>query len=109
MTQVLLLEREFVVGTSLEAAWEHLERVEDWPSWARHIRRVDVRPPGALRPTSEGELVLAGGMRSVFRMAELDPGKSWKWVGPFLADRALRPPLRARRSRPNPDSLRRRG
>jgi hypothetical protein len=28
--------------------------------------------------------VLANGIRSTFRMEELDPGVSWKWAGPFL-------------------------
>ena len=79
-----LLERRFTVKVSVQRAWEHLERVEQWPSWARHIRSVDLRPPGHLGLDSEGTIKLTNGIRSTFRMSDLDRGRSWKWVGPFL-------------------------
>jgi len=81
---VRLLERRFVVQAPLEAVWEHLERVESWPSWARHIKRVELTPPGPLGPGSEGVIRLTNGIRSTFSMTEFEPGGSWKWVGPFL-------------------------
>ncbi len=79
-----LLERRFNVKASLERAWEHLEKVEQWPTWARHIRRIDLRPSGRLAPRSEGVICLTNGIRSTFRMEELNPGRNWKWVGRFL-------------------------
>ncbi|HXB55924.1 MAG TPA: SRPBCC family protein [Vicinamibacteria bacterium] len=79
-----LLQRRFTVRASPEKAWAHLARVSDWPSWARHIRRVDVTPLGALTSHSEGVIKLTNGVRSTFRMEELNPGINWKWVGPFL-------------------------
>jgi hypothetical protein len=81
---VRLLERRFRVKAPLERAWAHLEKVEQWPTWARHIRRIDLEPSGPLRPGSAGALVLTNGIRSTFRMEELHPGASWKWAGPFL-------------------------
>ena len=81
---IRLLERQFKVKAPLERAWAHLERVEQWPSWARHIRRIDLKPPGPLRADSEGTLVLTNGVRSTFRMEELNTGVNWKWAGPFL-------------------------
>ena len=81
---VRLLERRFRVKVPLEKAWAHIEQVEQWPSWARHIRRIELRPAGPLRPDSEGTIHLTNGVRSVFRMEELNPGRNWKWVGPFL-------------------------
>ena len=83
-TSIRLLERRFTVKAGLERAWAHLERVEQWPSWARHIRRIDLRPQGPLGLESKGTIRLTNGVRSTFRMAELNPGKNWKWVGPFL-------------------------
>ena len=62
----------------------HLERVEQWPSWARHIRRIDLRPPGPLRADSEGVIHLTNGMRSTFRMEQLHAKSNWQWAGPFL-------------------------
>src|SRR5262245_44658550 len=43
---VTLIQRAFVVDVPLLRAWEHLARVEQWPSWAAHIKRIDLRPPG---------------------------------------------------------------
>ena len=83
-TLVRLLERRFTVRVPLERAWAHLERVEEWPSWAHHIRRIELQPPGSLGLESAGSLRLAGGIRSTFRMAELHEHQNWKWVGPFL-------------------------
>jgi hypothetical protein len=33
---------------------------------------------------SEGVIRLTNGVTSTFRMAELNPGVSWRWSGPFL-------------------------
>ena len=79
-----LLERRFRVKVPLEKAWAHLEQVERWPTWARHIRRIELRPPGALQAGSEGAIQLTNGIRSTFRMTELNRGAHWKWSGPFL-------------------------
>lgn len=79
-----LLERRFSAPVPIEAAWAHLEKVESWPSWAKHIKRVELTPPGPLTPRSEGRIHLTNGVRSTFRMEELKPGLSWKWAGPFL-------------------------
>ena len=79
-----MLVREFEVRVPLAEAWGFLARVEDWPSWARHIRRIDLRPPGALTESSTGVVVLKNGIRSSFTMCELVPGRSWAWEGAFL-------------------------
>lgn len=79
-----LLERTFRVGVPVADAWAHLADVERWPSWARHIRRVELEPQGALTPLSKGTIRLSNGVRSTFRMEELDEHRNWKWAGPFL-------------------------
>ena len=79
-----LLRREFTVELPVEEAWRHLARVEQWPSWAKHIKRVEVQPPGKLRPESMGRFLLTNGIKPVFRMTEFNPHQSWKWVGGFL-------------------------
>ena len=79
-----LLERRFTANCSVESAWAHLERVERWPSWARHIRTVELDPPGSLTSTSAGTIHLSNGIRSTFRMEHLVPGERWSWTGPFL-------------------------
>jgi hypothetical protein len=79
-----LLERRFSARVPAKAVWAHLAKVESWPSWAKHIRRVELTPPGPLTPRSEGKIHLTNGVRSTFRMEELDPGVSWKWAGEFL-------------------------
>lgn len=84
MPPVPLLDRRFEVRAPLAQAWDHLERVQAWPSWARHIRRIELQPPGPLRVGSEGTIHLTNGIRSRFRVTEIEPGAHWRWVGRFL-------------------------
>jgi hypothetical protein len=79
-----LIRREFTVGVPLQGAWEHLARIEQWPSWAPHIKRIELLPPGELGPQSTGVIHLANGMKPAFRMTEFNPPQNWKWVGRFL-------------------------
>jgi hypothetical protein len=81
---VRLLERRFTAAVPVEKAWAHLARVSAWPSWARHIRRIELTPPGPLTLQSQGVIRLTNGVRSTFRMTELNPGVNWRWAGPFL-------------------------
>jgi len=81
---VTLIERQFDVAVPLQRAWDHLARIERWPSWAPHIKQIEVHPPGELGPQSTGVIHLTNGMKPVFRMTEFDPLRNWKWVGAFL-------------------------
>ena len=81
---VTLVQREFTVGIPLQRAWDHLARVEQWPSWAPHIKKIELQPPGELGPQSTGVIHLTNGMKPVFRVTEFNPPRSWKWVGAFL-------------------------
>jgi Polyketide cyclase / dehydrase and lipid transport len=81
---ITLLRRSFTVDRPLQDAWCHLARVEHWTSWAKHIKRVKVEPPGELGPKSTGFIQLNNGVRSAFTMTEFNPYSNWKWVGRFL-------------------------
>ena len=81
---VTLIEREFTVNVSLQRAWQTLARLDQWPRWAHHIKRIEVHPPGEAGPQSSGVIYLANGMKATFRMTEFNVGRNWKWVGPFL-------------------------
>ena len=81
---IMLLRREFKVDRPLAKAWQHLARIEQWPSWAKHIRQVVVQPPGELGPKSTGVIQLSNGVKSAFTMTEFNPCSNWKWVGGFL-------------------------
>ena len=79
-----LLHREFTVDLPLEKAWQHLARVERWPSWARHIKRIALQPAGELGLGSTGIVHLSNGIKSAFTMTEFNPYRNWRWVGGFL-------------------------
>jgi len=79
-----LLQRQFRVKAPVNEAWDHLANVERWPSWARHIRRIEMRPPGPLTSSSAGTIHLSNGVRSTFKVEELNDGHNWKWAGLFL-------------------------
>jgi hypothetical protein len=81
---IALLRREFTVELPLEKAWQHLARVEQWPSWAKHIRQVDLQPAGELGLESTGRMRLANGISPAWRVTEFNPYRSWKWVSGFL-------------------------
>jgi hypothetical protein len=84
MLLTTLIDRQFTVNVPLQTAWQQLARVDQWPTWAHHIRQIELRPQGELGPNSSGVIQLANGMKSTFRMTEFNPGRNWKWVGPFL-------------------------
>jgi hypothetical protein len=81
---VTLIYRDFTVGVPLQMAWDHLARIEQWPSWAPHIKQIELHPPGEVGPQSSGVIHLTNGMKPVFRVTEFDPPGNWKWVGGFL-------------------------
>jgi carbon monoxide dehydrogenase subunit G len=79
-----LIRRTFTVDAPLAAAWQHLAEVERWPSWATHIKHVELAPKGELTLRSKGSFHLKNGITSQFRMTEIKPPHSWTWGGPFL-------------------------
>jgi len=81
---VVLIRREFTVGIPVQRAWDHLALVEQWPSWARHIKRIDLQPPHSFGKQSVGVIHLTNGIKSSFHVTEYKPPRSWKWAGRFL-------------------------
>ena len=80
----MLIKREFVVEVPVRQAWSHLGRITAWPSWAKHIRTIEVEPVGELRLGSKGRIRLRNGIQSEFHVVEFNPYSNWKWVGSFL-------------------------
>src|SRR5581483_10572331 len=74
---ITLLRREFTVELPRERAWQHLARVEQWPSWAKHIKRVELRPPSELGPGSTGRLRLSNGGQVRWTVTEFNPYRNW--------------------------------
>ena len=81
---VTLIMREFTVNVGLQHAWEHLARIEQWPSWAPHIKQIELEPRGELGPQSTGVIHLANGMKATFRATEFNPPHNWAWVSRLL-------------------------
>jgi hypothetical protein len=79
-----LIKREFIVNATVDAAFGHLAQVEQWPSWAKHIRRVALEPSGPVTAATQGTLYLTNGIKTQFHMTSFDPPRSWEWVGKFL-------------------------
>jgi len=81
---ITILNCEFLVDASIETAWVHLAKIEEWPSWARHIKDVKLSPSGDISHNSVGSLRLTNGIESEFRVTEFQLHQNWKWRGPFL-------------------------
>lgn len=73
-----------MVKAPLEKAWQYLAQIEKWPSWAKHIKRVGVRPAGELGLKSTGIIHLSNGAKSTFIMTEFNLRRNWKWAGRLL-------------------------
>ena len=81
---VTLIRREFRVAAPVRKAWDHLSHVSRWPSWAQHIRAIEVEPAGAIQLGSRGRIRLKNGVKSEFTVVEVNELSNWKWVGRFL-------------------------
>lgn len=75
---IMMLQRDFTVHVPPARARDHVARVEEWPSWALHIKKIELRPPGELGPQSTGVIHLTNGIHSAFRMTEFNPPRNWK-------------------------------
>ncbi len=79
-----LIERRFEAPVSIEVAWEHFAQVEQWPSWASHIKHLELKTSEPLGEHATGVIYLQNGIKTTFSMTEFNFHQNWKWVGPFL-------------------------
>jgi hypothetical protein len=67
-----LLRREFTVELPVEEAWRYLARVEQWPSWAKHIKQAELQPAGEFGLESTGCMVLTNGLKPAWSVTEFN-------------------------------------
>ena len=79
-----LLKRSFSTTSAPEASWAALIDAEGWPSWATHIRRVELNPAGPVGPSTRAVIVLTNRTKARVAVTEFDPGRSFCWEGRFL-------------------------
>ena len=79
-----MLERSVEVNADAATTWNHLIEPERWPSWAHHIRRVDMDPAGPAQLGSKGRVRLKNGTSARQEVVELNEGRNWRWDGRFL-------------------------
>ncbi len=75
------VREQVVVERSPSAAWDHMARLEAWPSWAGHIRAMDPEPPGELTESTAVVLDMRAGPKVRMVVTEYDPPHSWVWEG----------------------------
>ena len=72
----------------VDEAWERYADPTRWPTWAPHLRRVDLDPgPSRLRAGLHGTVRGALGLAADFQVTAVDESdRSWSWtVRPVLA------------------------
>lgn len=79
-----LLERSFTVAATPEVAWAALVDADAWPSWAHHIQRIELTPPGRVEPSTEAVIVLTNRTKASVAVTDFDPGRRFLWQGRFL-------------------------
>ena len=80
----VLVHRQFEIARPRRDVWRRLARPASWPSWAKHIKAVDVEPPGLLTASSSGIVRLRNGVRSRFVVTTFVDRQRWLWTGKFL-------------------------
>lgn len=76
-----VVREQVVVERAAAEAWKHLARLEKWPSWAGHIKRMDPTPPGELTAQTKVKLQMRAGPSSTMVVTDYDPPWSWVWEG----------------------------
>lgn len=76
-----VVREQVTVDVPPSAAWDHLSRLEEWPSWAGHIRRMEPDPVGELTGSTEVMLSMRAGPRTRMVVTDYDPPRSWVWEG----------------------------
>ena len=80
----VLVHRSFDVAAPRDVVWARLARPASWPSWAKHIKSVDVEPEGLVTAGTAGVVRLRNGVRSRFVVSTFSDGERWLWTGSFL-------------------------
>ncbi|MFN2488181.1 MAG: SRPBCC family protein [Actinomycetota bacterium] len=68
-----VVHERIVVNRPLSSAWKHLAHLEDWPSWAGHIRRMEPTPRGDLTASTQVLMHMRAGPRNKMIVTEYDP------------------------------------
>jgi len=79
-----LLTRSFIVTASPDVTWSTLTDAQTWPTWARHIRRIELTPAGAVDATTSAVIVLANRTKARVSVSAFEPGRRFRWDGRFL-------------------------
>ncbi len=79
-----VVREQIVVDRPPPVVWSHLAKLEEWPSWAAHIRRMRPTPPGELTAATQVLLHMRAGPRTKMIVTEYDPPRRWVWGGRSL-------------------------
>ncbi len=80
---ITFVRKEFTVDVPLERVWEYVTRFDEWPKWAKHIKRIEFES-GELKLGSKGKFYFKLGLKAIFEVNELHSLRNWKWRGPTL-------------------------
>lgn len=79
-----LLTRTFAVDAAPTVAWQHMIDAERWPSWAHHLRKVEVTPRGPVVADTHAVLTLTNRTRATVIVTDFVDGHRFRWDGRFL-------------------------
>ena len=79
-----LLTRRFTVHAAPAFAWRHLAAAEQWPSWAHHLRKVELTPAGPVGENTQAVLTLTNRTRAKVAVTDFVDGHRFRWDGTFL-------------------------
>jgi uncharacterized protein YndB with AHSA1/START domain len=73
------VEQTAAVAAPAESVWAALVDVEQWPTWTRSMQKVTRLDDGPLEVGSKVRIKQPRFMPVLWRVTELDPGRSFTW------------------------------
>ncbi|HEU4334770.1 MAG TPA: SRPBCC family protein [Candidatus Eisenbacteria bacterium] len=68
------------IQAPLERVWEVMRDAERWPEWTPSVTRIRREDPGELKVGSRAWIHQPGFPPALWRVTELEPGRSFTWI-----------------------------
>lgn len=76
----MITEDSIEIEAPAELVWQVFSDVEHWPDWTASVTSLVARDGAGLAVGKRFAIKQPGMSKLVWKVTEIDPGKSWTWV-----------------------------